>query len=85
MKECSQYIYISVILIDSVYIRNKNFYPQVVLEKYKYVVKKKRSYFITDYIKIYSDDSNDSDDSDKKTQMKTIKYINLFLKETRII
>ena len=64
-----EYIYISVILIDSVYVRNKNFCAQVVLEKYKYVVKKKRSYFITDYIKIYSDDSNYSDDSDKKTQM----------------
>ena len=49
------------------------------------LLKKKRSYFITDYIKIYSDDSNDSDDSDKKAQMKTIKYINLLLKETRII
>ena len=40
-KECSQYIYLSVILIGSVYIRNKNFCPQVVLEKYKYVVKKR--------------------------------------------
>ena len=71
------------ILTDSVYMKDKNYYPQVFLEKYKPVVrKKKRSYFITDYIKIYSDDY---DDSDGKTQMKTIKCINSFLKETRII
>ena len=59
-----------------------NYYPQVFVEKDKHVVGKKRSYFITDDLKIYSDDS---DDSDEKTQMKTIKYINLFLKETRTI
>ena len=40
---------------------------------------KKRPYVIIDDIEIYSDDS------DEKTQMKTIKYINLFLKETRIL
>ena len=37
-----------------------------------------KKYFITDNIKIYSDDSDDSEDSDEKIQMKTIKYINLF-------
>ena len=37
------------------------------------------SYFITDDIDIYSDDS------DEKTEMKKNEYINLFLKETRII
>ena len=62
------------ILIDLVYIKDKNYYPQVFLEKYKHVFRKKRSYFVTDDIEIYSDDS------DEKTQMKTIKYINLFLK-----
>ena len=40
---------------------------------------------ITEDIEIYSNDSDDSDDSDKKTQLRTIKYINLFLKETRMI
>ena len=56
------------------------------LERYEYVAReKKMSYFITDNIENYSDDSDDSDYSDEKTQMKTIKYINLFLKETRII
>ena len=63
-------------LIDLVYIKDKNYYPQVFLEKYKHVFRKKRSYFVTDDIEIYSDE---------KTQMKTIKYINLFLKEARVI
>ena len=39
-KELSQCIYILVILIDSVYIKEKSNYPQVFLEKYKHVVKK---------------------------------------------
>ena len=46
------------------------------------------SYFIIDNKEIHSHDSGDSDnfdDSDKKNEMKKIKYINLFLKETRII
>ena len=34
---------------------------------------------------IYSDDSDDSNDFDEKTEMKKIKYINLFLKEARIV
>ena len=34
-KECSQYICLSAILIDSVYKKDKNYYPQVFLEKCK--------------------------------------------------
>ena len=34
-------ICLSVILIDSAYKKDKNFYPQVFLEEYKYVVKEK--------------------------------------------
>ena len=48
------------------------------LEKYELLLEKKRSYFLTDNIEV------SSDDSDEKTPMKTFKYINLFLKETRI-
>ena len=40
-KELSQCIYILVILIDSVYVKEKSNYPQVFLEKYKHVVKKR--------------------------------------------
>ena len=71
------------ILVDSVYEKDKNYYPQVFLEKYNRVVwKEKEKYFITDDIDIYS---ADSDDSDEKTEMKKIKFIDSFLKETRII
>ena len=49
-KEGSQCICLSVILIDSVYKKDKNYYPQVFLEEYKYVVKKKKSKNITDNI-----------------------------------
>ena len=50
------------------------------------LLEKKRSYFIIDDTEIYSDDSDDSDDSDEKTQMNTIKYVNLFvLQKARII
>ena len=66
------------ILINSVYIKNKKYYHQVFLEKYELLLEKKRSYFLTDNIEV------SSDDSDEKTPMKTFKYINLFLKETRI-
>ena len=54
-------------MIDSVYKKDKNSYPQVFLEKHKHVVRKRRSYFITDDIDIYSDSSDDFDD---KTEMK---------------
>ena len=44
-KEYSQCIYTPVILIDSVHIKDKNYYPQVFLEKYKHVVRKKEVIF----------------------------------------
>ena len=46
------------------------------------LLEKKMSYLITDNVEIYSDDS---DDSHEKTEMKKIKDVHLFLKETRII
>ena len=36
------------------------------------LLEKEMSYFITDDIETYSDDSNDSDDSDEKTEMKKL-------------
>ena len=56
-KEGSQCICLSVILIDSVYKKDKNYYPQVFFEECKYVVKeKKKSKFITDNMEISSDE-----------------------------
>ena len=41
-KEDSQYICLTVILIDSVFRTGKNYYLQVFLEECKYVVKEKK-------------------------------------------
>ena len=54
-KEGSQFICLSVILIDSIFRTGKNYYPQVFLEECKYVVKeKKMPEYITDDIEISS-------------------------------
>ena len=64
-------------MIDSVYRRDKNYYSQVFLAESKYIVKAKKcdyieenkiSYYITDDINIFSDDSarEDSYYSDKE-------------------
>ena len=39
LTDGSQYIYLSVILIDFVFRTGKNYYPQVLLEECKYIVK----------------------------------------------
>ena len=41
-KEGSQFICLSIILIDPVFITNTNYYPQVSLEECKYAVKEKK-------------------------------------------
>ena len=38
-NEGSQYICLSVVLIDSIFRTRKNYYPQVLLEECKYIVK----------------------------------------------
>ena len=72
-------------MIDSVYRKDKNYYPQVLLEEWKYVVKgKKTSKFIIDNIEISSDDSDkevsDEENSDEEFPMKKIKYRIFFVK-----
>ena len=47
-KECSAFIYLSVILINTVFRTGKNYYPQLFLEECYYVVKEKN---IPKYIK----------------------------------
>ena len=54
--------------------KDKNYYTQVFLEKYKYVFREKKfSNFIIDDIEVYSDDSGDSDEesSDEKICIKS--------------
>ena len=66
LKEGSQCICLSVILIDSVFRTAKNYHPQVLLEECKYIVKeKKMREYITDCVEIYTDDS-DRDNSDEE-------------------
>ena len=57
-KEGSQFICLLVILINSVFRTNKNYYPQVFLEEYKYVFKEKK---IPKYISVDIEISSDSD------------------------
>ena len=67
-KEGSEFICESVILLDSVYKKDKNYYPQVLLEECKYVVKERKKSikrFINDNIEISSDDS-DKENSDEE-------------------
>ena len=54
-KEDSQYICVSVILVDSVFRTDKNYYPHVFLEKFKYVFKEKKmtKYIIERYINFF--------------------------------
>ena len=53
-------------MIDSLYRKDKNYYPQVFLEECKYVVKeKKMTEYVNDEIEFSYDDS-DREDSDKE-------------------
>ena len=65
-KGGSQFICLSVILINSVVRTGKSYYPQVLFEECKYVVQEKEMpEFITDNIEISFDDS-DKEDSDEE-------------------
>ena len=66
-------------MIDAVYRKGKDYYPQVFFNECKYVVKeKKMSKFITDDIKVSSDDS-DGENSDKKILMRNFFWENILI------
>ena len=51
----------SVILLDSIFRIGKNYYPQVLLEEYKYVIKEKNIHsYIIDDVEISSDSDEES-------------------------
>ena len=78
-KEGCQCFCLSVILIDSIYRKDKNYYSKVFLEECKYVVKeKKTSKFITGDIETSSHDS-DRENSDEDNY----RIINFFEKNIR--
>ena len=64
-KKDSQYFYLSVILINSVFRTGKNYYPQVFLEEYNMLLKKKTipRYIIED-IEISSDSERENSDEE---------------------
>ena len=65
-KEHFQNICWSVILLDSIFKAGKNYYPQLFLEEFKYVIKEKKiDNYITDDVEISSD--SDEDNSDEET------------------
>ena len=53
-KEGSQYICLSVILTDAVYLKDKSYHPHVLLEEFEYVVNEKAtSKFITYNVNVF--------------------------------
>ena len=82
-KEGSQFICLSIILIDSVFRAVENYYSQVFLEECKYVAKDKQMpEFITYNIKFSSDDS---DQKDSNEEVSSEKYSDKKILVTKII
>ena len=61
-KENASYKCLSLIILDSVIRANKKYYPQTLLEKYKYVIKKnKMGNLINDDLDLSSSDESDNE------------------------
>ena len=68
-KEGSQFICLSVILMDSVFRTGKNYYPQVFLEECIYVVKEKKiPKYIIDNVEISSDSDEENSDEENPSE-----------------
>ena len=77
-KEGSQFICLSVILINSAFRAGKKYYPQVFLEECKYVIKEKKiPKYIIDNIEI-------SSDSNEEILMKKIQMKKMLMKKILI-
>ena len=64
-RQGSQFICLSVILINSVFRIGKNYYPRVLLEEYKYVAEEKTiPKYIIDDIEIYFDPDRENFDEE---------------------
>ena len=87
-REGSQFICLSVILINSVFKTGKNYYPQVYLEECKYVVKEKKILkYIIGNIEISSDSDkmtiNYYQKTKKSFKKKHVKGTKIFLKKKK--
>ena len=76
-NEILECVCLSIILLDSVYKKDNRYYPQVFLEKCKYVVKEKR---IHNYI---IDDGKISFDSDEEDLLKKIQMEKVLMKKIK--
>ena len=65
-KADSHCIYLSVILIDSVFKMSKNYYPQVFLEECKYIAKERKVKKFIYIDLVISPEKFDEKDSDKE-------------------
>ena len=76
-KEGSQYICLSVNLVDSIFRLGKKYYPQLLLKEFKYVIKEsKMSKYIHEVIEICSDESNEYDsDEESSDDESNFKYV----------
>ena len=65
-KGNSQYVFLSIILIDAIFRTGNNYYLQVFLEEFRYIVKeKKMPEVITDDIEIFSDNFDREDSNEE--------------------
>ena len=68
-RQGSQFICLSVILINSVFRIGKNYYPRVLLEEYKYVAEEKTiPKYIIDDIEIYFDPDRENFDEENSNE-----------------
>ena len=84
-----------VILIDSVYRKDENYYPEEFLSKHKLITIEEKMPILNDDVEFYSNDSDeeycndshysDEENSNRKSRMNKISCINLFKKKIRKI
>ena len=64
-KEGLKFTFLSVILINSVFRTDKNYYPEIFLEECKYIVKEKKMLkYFTEDIEISSDSDRENSDEE---------------------
>ena len=67
LKEGCQCICLSVILIDSIFRTGRNYFPQIILEECKHVIKEKEMpKYITDDLEISFDENSDEENYSKE-------------------
>ena len=84
LKEGSQFIFLSVTSVDSIFRTSKNYYPQMFLEECKYVIKERKihNYNTNDFeISSDSDEDNSGEEILQKNQIKKILMRKILVKK----